>query len=247
MRTETESRNLELGPQIKKTGMTDEVIRRFKDLITRRVFIAGARLPPERELAEALGVSRPTLRQAMKALQMLGVIRCRQGDASYLAESAVDILNEPLEFAFALKGITSTDLFETRQTLEVRLASLAAERRTEGDLENLREALSRMKLSIGVPDEWCVHEIHFHEYIVQAAKNAVMATIMEMLARILLEARRDAIRVLTDYESSFRAHERIFIEIERQNTLGSSQAMLDHFEVTVPREVSVNSTAEQLV
>src|SRR5262245_56875489 len=138
-------RSYELGPRIKRTGISDEVIFRFKDLISRRVFTAGNRLPPERELSQALGVSRPTLRQAMKALQILGVIRIRHGDASYLAESASNILKEPIEFALALKGISRTDLFETRQTLEVRLASLAAQRRTPEDLENMRSALADMR------------------------------------------------------------------------------------------------------
>src|SRR5437867_6549820 len=149
--TDSPGRDYERGPQIKRTGVSDEVISRFKDLISRRVLIAGTRLPPERELAQAMGVSRPTLRQSMKALQILGVIRIRHGDASYMAESASNILKEPLEFALALKGISRKDLFETRQTLEVRLASLAAERRTEEDLQHMRNALAAMRDSVRIP------------------------------------------------------------------------------------------------
>ena len=221
----------ELGPQIKKTGISDEVISRFKDLISRRVFTAGGRLPPERELALALGVSRPTLRQAMKALQILGVIRIRHGDASYLAESASNILKEPIEFALALKGISRKDLFETRQTLEVRLASLAAERRTEEDLQKMRDALGAMKDSVGVPVQWIRHEMRFHECIVQAARNEVITTVMEMLSRMLMDSRRETVQLLTNYEDSYQSHHMIYAEIERRDTVGASRAMVEHFAI----------------
>lgn len=233
--TASRERTYELGPQIKRSGISDEVISRFKDLISRRVFLAGARLPPERELARAMGVSRPTLRQAMKALQILGVIRIRHGDASYLAESASNILKEPLEFALALKGISRKDLFETRQALEVRLASLAAERRTEEELQNMRKALAAMKDSKGIPGQWIQHEMRFHECIVQAAKNVVMTTIMEMLARMLMESRRETVQLLTRYEDSYRSHDMVYVEIEKQDSAGASRAMVEHFAIMETR------------
>ena len=224
-----------LGPQIKKLGASDEVVLRFKDLINRRVFTAGTRLPPERELAQALGVSRPTLRQAMKALQILGVIRIRHGDASYLAESASNILKEPIEFALALKSISRKDLFETRQTLELRLASLAAERRTEDDLQNMRNALGAMKESIGMPAQWIQHEMRFHECIVHAAKNEVMRTMMEMLSRMLMESRRETVQLLTNYEESYRSHDIIYVEIEKQDPAGAAHATVEHFAIMEAR------------
>jgi len=228
-------KSYKLGPQIKKLGASDEVVLRFKDLISRRIFTAGTRLPPERELAQALGVSRPTLRQAMKALQILGVIRIRHGDASYLAESASNILKEPIEFALALKSISRKDLFETRQTLELRLASLAAERRTEDDLHNMRNALGAMKESMGVPAQWIQHEMRFHECIVQAARNEVMRTMMEMLSRMLIESRRETVQLLTNYEDSYRSHDMIYAEIEKQDSAGAARATVEHFAIMEAR------------
>jgi GntR family transcriptional regulator, transcriptional repressor for pyruvate dehydrogenase complex len=227
----TEFRIGDLGPQIGRSVISDEVILRFKDLITRRVFLPGSKLPPERELAAALAVSRPTLRQALRALQILGVIKSRQGSGSYLADSAADILREPLEFALALKGVAKTDLFETRCTLELRLASLAAERRTEADLDRMRAALARMRESFNDPSRWCQHEMHFHDCIVQAARNAVMSTIMEMLSRMLMESRRETVRMLEEYPLSYRSHEDVFVQIEKQNTDGAARAMIDHFRI----------------
>src|ERR1035437_3855588 len=182
------------GPQIRRMAITDEVISRFKDLILQRVLTPGCKLPSERELVKVLGVSRPTLRQAMKALQVLGIIRSRQGDGSYLEENTSEILKAPLDFAIALKGTAKTDLFETRQTIEVKLAALAAGRRTAQDLENMRRALGGMRASAGVPDQWCEHDIEFHTRIVEAAKNVVMASILEMLSHMLVQSRNDTVR-----------------------------------------------------
>jgi GntR family transcriptional repressor for pyruvate dehydrogenase complex len=229
--TKTISFPVDLGPQIARVAISDEVIVRFKDLIARRVFVPGAKLPPERDLASALAVSRPTLRQALRALQILGVIRSRQGSGSYLAESAADILRQPLEFALAMKGIAETDLFETRCTLEVELASLAAKRRTEEDVAEMRNTLARMRAVYGDPDLWCVHEIHFHDCIVRAARNAVMSTVMEMLSFMLLESRRETVRMVTDYSASYDAHQKVFIEIEKQDSEAAAQAMVDHFRM----------------
>ena len=232
------------GPQIRRMAITDEVMSRFKDLIVRGVLTPGCKLPSERELAEVLGVSRPTLRQALKAMQVLGIIRSRQGDGSYLEETTSDILKVPLEFSIALKGSVKHDLFETRQTIEVALATLAAERRTEQDLENMRQALARMKLSTGLPDQWCEHEFRFHTHIVEAAKNSVMASIVEMLSHMLAQSRKETVRLLTDYDASFRTHERVFEEIEEANPAGAAEAMVEHFRFMRGRLLQVDLSFE---
>src|ERR1051325_2647818 len=144
---EQQLRRSEWGPQIKRVSISDEVISRFRDLIASRVLTPGCQLPSERELTETLGVSRPTLRQAMKGLQLLGIIRSRQGDGWYLAESTSDFLRAPLDFAIAFKGMAKQDLFEARVAIEVRLAALAAQRRNQADLDRMAHALTGMRTS----------------------------------------------------------------------------------------------------
>jgi GntR family transcriptional regulator, transcriptional repressor for pyruvate dehydrogenase complex len=226
---------VDLGPQITKVAISDELIVRFKDLISRGVFRAGDKLPAERELAEALAVSRPTVRQALRALQIMGVVRSRQGSGSYLASSATDILRVPVEFALAMKSTGTADLFETRKTIEVKLAELAASRRNEGDLDLMRTALARMRASMGIPDEWCIHEIRFHHCIVVAAKNGVMTSIMDMLSRMLIESRKQTIRILENYPESYRSHENVFLAIEKSDPVAASEAMIEHFAVMEQR------------
>jgi len=221
--------SLDVGPRINRVAISDELIARFKELIAKKIFLPGHRLPPERDLAEALAVSRPTLRQAMRALQIMGVIKARQGSGSYLSDSAGDIMRVPLEFALTLKNVAKTDLFETRCTVEVKLASLAAQRRTDEDLEAMRQALLRMQEAMGDPDEWCRTEPQFHSCIVQAARNGVMATIIEMLSQMLMESRKETVRLLTEYTTSYQSHENIYIEIERRDAEAAAQRMIEHF------------------
>ncbi len=227
--------SVDVGPRINRVAISDELVARFKELIAKRVFIPGHRLPPERDLAEALAVSRPTLRQALRALQIMGVIRARQGSGSYLADSASDIMRVPLEFALTLKNVAKNDLFETRCTLEVKLASLAAERRTEQDLEAMRHALSQMEKAMGDPEAWCRTEPQFHSCIVQAARNGVMATMIEMLSQMLMESRKETVRLLNDYTSSYVSHENIYVEIQKQDAAAAARRMMEHFSLIKTR------------
>lgn len=235
--------SLDLGPRITRVAISDELIARFKELIAKRVFMPGHRLPPERDLAEALAVSRPTLRQAMRALQIMGVIKARQGSGSYLADSASDIMRVPLEFALTLKNVAKTDLFETRCTLEVKLASLAAVRRTDEDLEAIRRALQKMQSAKGDAEEWCRTEPQFHICIVQAARNGVMATMIEMLSQMLMEGRKETVRLLSEYDTSYQSHENIYIEIEKRDPEAASRRMIEHFELIELRSRQSNSNS----
>lgn len=236
--------SFDIGPRINRVAISDELIARFKELIEKGVFVPGHRLPPERDLAEALAVSRPTLRQSMRALQIMGVIKARQGSGSYLADSAGEIMRVPVEFALAFKNVARTDLFETRCTLEVKLASLAAERRTPNDLEAMRASLRDMERAMGDPEAWCRSEPQFHNCIVQAARNGVMATIIEMLSQMLMQSRKETVRLLSDYLSSYRSHENIYVEIEKQNPTSAAKAMMEHFALMEMRARQCNTMSE---
>lgn len=233
---------LDLGPRISRMTMSDEVISRFKDLIIRRVLVPGDKLPPERTLAEAMQVSRPTLRQGLRALQVLGVIRSRQGSGSYLSDRPSDILKAPLEFALAMKGAMNGDMFEARFTIEVKLAELAAQRRTDEDLIEMQAALDAMSAAKGNPELWCKHEIRFHTAIVQAARNSVMATIMEMLSHLLLESRKQTVRLLNHYSLSYRLHEKVFLAIKDGDPARATTAMVEHFQVLADMRKDKNKT-----
>jgi DNA-binding FadR family transcriptional regulator len=108
----------------------------------------------------------------------------------------------------------------------------------------MRDTLARMRASFGDPDLWCVHEIHFHDCILRAARNAVMSTVMEMLSFMLLESRRQTVRMLMDYSSSYEAHEKVFVEIEKRDSEGAARAMVEHFQM-MERSAAAASRTDQ--
>src|SRR5215470_2292074 len=130
---------------IGKEDVTGTLIGVFKRLISEGSLAPGHRLPAERELAEMFGVSRSSLRQALKVLEIMGVISQRVGDGTYLNTAAPSILAEPLEFLILLDGISFHELMEARLIVEPELAARAAERASDDDLAEIRRELRAME------------------------------------------------------------------------------------------------------
>ena len=128
-----------------KASIPNQLITRLKELISEGVLVLGAKLPPERELARAFGVSRSSLRHALTALDIMGVLTQRVGDGTYLTANSERVLQQPLELLILIDGISMDDLLETRLIVEPELAARAAERATLEDLNRMRESLERMQ------------------------------------------------------------------------------------------------------
>ena len=116
-----------LGPLSTKDDVTVRVLSTFKRLISEGALVGGSRLPSERELAENFQVSRSSLRQALKVLEIMGVISQRVGDGTYLNSAAPTVLGEPMEFLILLNGLSSYELMEARIIVEPELAARAWE------------------------------------------------------------------------------------------------------------------------
>src|SRR5580704_1999223 len=127
--------------------VTAKLISRIKSLIATGAIAPGSKFPPERELAKEFGVNRASLRQALKVLEIMGVLTQRVGDGTYLSASAETILKEPLDFLILLDDLSHHELFETRLIVEPELAARAAERATVEDLAGLRQAIMAMERS----------------------------------------------------------------------------------------------------
>src|SRR5215217_1779528 len=122
---------------VTREALPDQIAARLIDLIMERQLKAGDRLPPERELAATMGVSRSSLREALRALAMLGVAEMRQGDGTYLTALEPATLMRPVGLVLALSDSGLTELFEARKLVEPGLAKLAAERISDADAAEL--------------------------------------------------------------------------------------------------------------
>ena len=151
----------DIAPLIKRS-LVDQALEQLRWRITEGKWAIGERLPTEPELSAELGISRNTVREAMRVLAFSGLIEIRQGDGSYLRS-----MTDPLGTMRALSHCTLAQAQETRQILEVEAIGLAALRRTDDDLKGLREALERSgELYHGDLEAYISADLVFHKRLV---------------------------------------------------------------------------------
>ncbi|WP_269938985.1 FadR/GntR family transcriptional regulator [Arthrobacter sp. HY1533] len=170
-------------------AVTDEAITKIKDMILSGELSAGERLPPEKELSEKLGLSRSSLREAVKALEIIRVLDVRRGDGTYVTSLEPKLLTEAMTFIVDLhKDETILDIFEVRRILEPAAAAIAAGRITPEQLTALRATLDSVDVDTSVED-LVEHDLIFHSLITAAADNAYLASVLDALSSSTVRAR----------------------------------------------------------
>jgi DNA-binding FadR family transcriptional regulator len=210
-------------------ALTDQAIAKIKDLIVTGEFAPGDRLPREKELAERLGLSRNSLREAVRALTLVGVLEPRQGDGTYVTSLEPDLLLAGTSFVSDLiTGPTLRELYEVRRILEPVATALATPRLTDEDLEALDESLQRMDTA-ETTQSFIDADVDFHRVIVSACGNATLASLIQNLAGGTLRARiwraiheRDAV------ESTRRLHHDIYQALRMRDAELAAAADLVH-------------------
>ena len=170
-------------------SVTEEAIDKMRELIVSGSWGPGDRLPKESELAAQLGLSRNSLREAVRALSQLRVLEVRQGDGTYVSSLEPDLLLESTGFiSHLLLGDTALDLYEVRRILEAAAASLAAARIDDEGKRELGESLDRMRQAEGV--EGLVEaDVAFHAVIAKAAGNTVLTSLLASLSTRTMRVR----------------------------------------------------------
>ena len=224
-------------------NLTGALVALFKRLIAEGVLAPGDRLPAERELAEMVGVSRSSLRQALKVLEMMGVISQRVGSGTRLNPAAASILAESLEFLILLDGITFDELMEARLIVEPELAARAAERATAPDRHSLERAIARMEESEADVDRFIASDLEFHQAIYAASGNRVCAMLFTVVHQSL-EALMRITSAKVEPSHTIRFHRRIVAAIRQQDAAAARLRMREHLEdarVLLAREADVQA------
>jgi GntR family transcriptional regulator, transcriptional repressor for pyruvate dehydrogenase complex len=169
--------------------LTDQAIAKIKDLIVSGEFTAGAKLPKERVLADRLGLSRNSLREAVRALTMIGVLEPRVGDGTYVTSLEPELLLTGLGFVSdLLAGETLLELHQVRRILEPVATGLAASRLTDADFRALEECLDQMDAA-ETTQAFIDSDTEFHRIIITAAGNSTLASLIQGLSGGVLRAR----------------------------------------------------------
>lgn len=186
----------------------------------------GSKFPPERELAKEFRANRASVRQALKVLEIMGVLSQRVGDGTYLSTSAESILDEPLDFLVLLNDLSHHELFETRLIVEPELTARAAERATAEDLSVLRNAILGMERSKNTRERLDA-DIAFHEAIFRASGNRICHLLFRAIHRTLLTSMSYlSSRVALDQPLMF--HRKIYTAIRERKPEEARQEMLEH-------------------
>ncbi len=231
----------QLEPIQRETVMS-MVARRIEQLVRSGDLKAGDRLPPEPDLAQMLRVSRGSLREALKGLMYLGLIKSRAGDGTYIQSSLSRVLNQHFQWMILLDEVKHLEIYELRKIIEPDAAALAAKRATRSDIESLETALDGMAGARGNPVAFHAFDIQFHDALAQASGNAAIQTTMRMLYHATSEARKAVLPFIDDWDRHWRRHERVFAFIRDHKPALARKAVLGdlHYAETLLREHSAS-------
>jgi GntR family transcriptional repressor for pyruvate dehydrogenase complex len=208
-----------------RSRLYEQLAARLLDYVEVTGLVVGDRLPSERDLAEALQVSRASVRQATVALEVRGTLEVRHGDGIYLRSL-------PNDSGHLMELMTQRhrlpEILEAREALETQLSALAAARRTIADIAALDRALDVMAADIDAGGFGEEGDRLFHEAITQAARSPLLAEFMTALAVPISETRRSSLGEPGRPPRSLNAHRRILEAIRRGDVPGARQAMRRH-------------------
>ncbi len=210
-----------------RTRLYEQLVERLLDHIHAEGLKVGDRLPPERELATQLAVSRATVSQALVALEVQGVIDVRHGDGAVIQDIPAD--RQVLAALYARRH-RLREVIEAREALEVKLAGLAAARRTEDDLAAIDAALDAMNRDIEGGGRGVSGDEQFHAAVTAAAHSGLLARLMAEISELIRESRIESLAQPGRPRESLEAHRKVADAIREGDAAGAGAAMAAHIE-----------------
>ena len=207
-----------------------EITRTLLDYLLSGEIEPGSRIPPERQLAEALGVGRSAVREAIKSLSLLGLLDVRQGDGTYLSRSGSDLLPQVIEWGLLLGEQRIFDLVEARAEIEVMVAGFAADRANEESIARLRERLEAMRGAGEDVSRYVEADVALHLEIATLTQNEIFISLVTSLRSLLGVWAKRVLEHAGETASSFAMHEPIVDAIARGDAEGARKAMRAHMD-----------------
>lgn len=168
--------------KVRQRRIYQEVLEQITQLMIEGKLNPGDKLMGEREMAGALGVSRTTLRDALRTLEVLGVVEIKPGEGTFIKDNQTDEVVVPLALALSVEQNCPAELWETRMSLEVECAGLAAQRAGEANIRLIYEALGELRNSLTNLDFYTKADMHFHYTIAQSAQNSILTRLLQTFA-----------------------------------------------------------------
>jgi GntR family transcriptional regulator, transcriptional repressor for pyruvate dehydrogenase complex len=212
---------------IRKNRVHEEVAKQIERLILTKLN-PGDKLPAERELAELLGVSRSSIRDAMRRLQMIGLVEPRQGAGNIVRDISSEALVSPLANVIAHKRQLVGELLDFRRMLEPPLAARAAGHASPAQVAQMEDILRRQGTRVRAGELAVEEDTEFHYCIALASGNSVMLKVMDVVMDLLRETRSRSLQSEGRPQKSLAGHKRILSAIKRRNAGAAEAAMRQH-------------------
>ena len=211
--------------------LTMQVVNHVRAMIESGELHSGDRLPPERELARKLKISRSSLRAGIGFLSAMGVLRSRHGAGTFVSDGPPSFDSNSLTVLGALHGFQPWHLFEARLVLEGSLAELAANRATDEHIAIMAEEIADMYAVLDNPYDFLIHDVRFHRIISVAGGNPLLATLMETVTAALYELRRHSVAASDDLKVTADMHREIYRAIRARKPSLAREAMEKHLNL----------------
>lgn len=215
---------------IKKTRIAEEVADRVRILMLDGTFAPGEALPSERHLAERFGVSRGSIRDALRTLETIGLVETRHGQGTFPLELSVDRLVAPLASVMSYRADLQEELLDVRRMFEPAVARAAATRAREEDLADLQRILEAQRQKLKAGQSAISEDTAFHAILARATRNRVVISIMATLNDLLVESRTNSLLQKGRPARSIDGHEAVVAALRKHDADGASQAMRNHID-----------------
>lgn len=225
------------------------IFNRIKESIIAGEFLPGDKLPSERDLATRYNVSRTSIREALRALEIHGIIESKQGDGTFIKASDVQKVIDDLSIAIMRpEDHLVYEMLETRQALESECAYLAAHRANSYDLEKIRTCIENMSTAGSDAEKGLMADLNFHYSIAEATHNSILLGLVQTLG----EHMKNTIRITRSFRCSntklfqetFNEHKELYLAIARRDANMAKKLMEDHIKKT--RQKMSEATLENL-
>jgi GntR family transcriptional regulator, transcriptional repressor for pyruvate dehydrogenase complex len=219
---------LAAAPSAGSAGVAQHVVNRILDLVRTGMLRAGDRLPSERELIDIFGISRPSLREALRALSILGVVDSRHGGGAFVTDLDARTLLAPLDFFLSLSETNLADAFEARRTVEIAIVRRAATQATAEDVDELRGMLTAHAKLFADPVGFRILDSRFHARLSTTAGNVVLERLAHALYSMGLDIRRRATEDPALIRRSLEEHTAIVRAVAAGDPDAAALAMAAH-------------------
>ncbi|PJJ64998.1 FadR/GntR family transcriptional regulator [Compostimonas suwonensis] len=220
---------------VARESVVSVVARRLLDQLTTGRIAPGTRLPSERQLAASLEVGRSAVREALAALDLLGIVDIRPGSGTYLRGSSSDLLPRIINWGLMLGQPRTHDLVEIRQHLEILSASLAAQRATDDDLAAIGQRLEQMEAAADDMAAFVEADVAFHLEVARTARNSVLIDILHSVRELLRVWVQRTSQDSTVTHKSLAEHAAIFEAISNHDSETAMETMRAHMTIASSR------------